>query len=92
MKTNLFIPIEAEQQAMEPDKLTLKTRQYFADLSDRIIEDTLNGKDKPNDPEKWIEYQEKSKADTLAGKNDHTFTHLQMKEYFRTGICHPLLP
>ena len=70
----------------------LKTRAYFADLCLGCIQEVLDGSVKVNDREKYFKQQIESYHNTLAGGNDHTFTHWQYANYIETGKCVALLP
>lgn len=67
-------------------------RLHFAHINQRCIDEVQSGKLRVNDPEKYIVWCQQSTADTLAGKNDHTFTFLQMAHYIQTGEMRALLP
>ena len=70
----------------------LATRQWFADNAMACIAEVESGAVKVNDPEKYFAWRKESAANSLAGKNDHTFTFMQRAHYLQTGECVALLP
>ena len=69
-----------------------QTREHFADIYRRCIEDARNGTSKPNDLPSYIKWREDAIEDTMAGRYDHSVTFRQMMHYFATGECLALLP
>jgi hypothetical protein len=67
-----------------------RTRQHFADLNRRCIEEALSGETPVNDLPRYIAWREEGIRDGLAGLSDHTFAFRQMAHYFATGECIPL--
>lgn len=76
---------------MKPETI-IKTRNHFADLCLGCIQEVLEGSVKVNDRTRYIKRQVESYHDTLAGANDHTFTHWQYANYLETGKCVAFLP
>lgn len=72
----------------------LSARQYFADLAMACLEDAKKGGVLASDYpiEKYAQDCHKDRDESLAGKNDHTFTFLQRAYYIQTGECVALLP
>lgn len=66
-------------------------REYFAKNALQCIADVQNGTVRVNDPDAYFAYCRQRHDDTLAGKNDHTFTLRQYAYYLQTGVCVPLL-
>lgn len=64
-----------------------RTREHFADISRRCIEDAQAGRTHVNDLSSYVIYHEQAIADTRAGAYDHTFAFRQMAHYFDTGHC-----
>lgn len=73
------------------EQTILETRQHFADISARCIEDAKNGKFHVNDLESFIEWQENLAIEALTGKDDHTVTFIQRALWIQTGESIPLL-
>lgn len=69
----------------------LKTRQYYADNAEACIAEAVSGEVRVNDLPSYIIRCEQRGADSLAGKNDHTFTFIQMAWYIQSGECVSLL-
>jgi hypothetical protein len=69
-----------------------RTREHFADIHRRCIADVVAGRQRVNNPESYIAWQDKAITETLAGKNDHTATFLQRAYWLQTGECVALLP
>lgn len=74
------------------DSATLATREYFAGLYRRCIADAVSGETRVNDLAAYVADTEERLADTLSGKDDHTFTFQQQRHYLMTGECVALLP
>lgn len=70
----------------------LATRQYYADLALRCIEDAKTGVTRVNDLDKYIAWEMELHDRALSGKSDHTFTFWQHAVWIQTGECHALLP
>ena len=77
---------------MIDEQAIIETRAHFADLCLRCIEDAQTGETRVNDLDRYVEQQTRSRIATLAGENDHTFTHRQYAHYLQTGVCVALLP
>lgn len=70
----------------------IAARQWFADNAQACIDEVTSGAVRVNDPETYFEWRRQSAADSLAGKNDHTFTFMQRAHYIQTGESVALLP
>jgi hypothetical protein len=68
-----------------------RTREHFAALHARCIEEAKSGEVFVNDLPSYITWQEGLAADSLAGKNDGTFTFWQMATYIEIGVCVPFI-
>jgi hypothetical protein len=66
------------------------TREHFADIGRRCIEGATAGEFFVNDLSSYVAGEREKIADSLAGKNDHTFTFLQRAHWIQTGECLPL--
>lgn len=69
----------------------LATRQHFAEICDRCVEQAISGKVRVNDLDKYIQCENRQKARFLAGDSDNTFTFQQRAVWLQTGVCHALL-
>jgi hypothetical protein len=72
-------------------ELIVKTREHFAEIERKCIEEAISGKVRVNDLPRYIEWCEQNIVDHLAGKNDHTFTFRQYAHWLKTGDCVPFL-
>lgn len=70
----------------------LATRKHFAANAIACIAEAESGAVKVNNPESYREWQLQLAADSLAGKNDHTFTFRQRAWWIQTGEMVALLP
>lgn len=70
----------------------LKARTHFANLSMKCIEEAKSGSVKVNDLDAYVAWNERQITESLEGKWDHTFTHLQYAYYLQTGESIALLP
>lgn len=69
----------------------LATRQHFADLALRCIDEAESGVVKVNDLPSYVAWMRQGAVDSLAGCSDHTFTFRQYAHYLETGVCVGLL-
>lgn len=84
----IFNGVEITQESV------IATRQHFADISQRRIDEALDGTSPPASHVNIGDYVimlEQQKAADLAGANDHTFTFVQRAYWIQTGECVALL-
>lgn len=77
---------------MITQETVIKTRQWFAENAQACIDEAISGKVCVNDLPLYVKQMEKRKAESISGKNDHTFTFRQKAVYIQTGEYHALLP
>lgn len=75
---------------MHPD-LIQRTRDLLIAEAQAVIDATLSGQDRPNNPEKWIAYWQRHIEDVREGRADRTFYFRQRAHYLDTGECVPVL-
>lgn len=73
------------------EEIINKTREHFAVIHRRCIDNVRNGTKVVNNPESYIAWRETAIKDGLAGKYDHTLSFQQMAHYLETGECVSLL-
>jgi hypothetical protein len=75
---------------MHPD-LIQRTRALLIAEAQAVIDATLSGQDKPNNPAEWIAYWQRHIDDVQQGRADKTFCFQQKTHYLDTGECVPFL-
>lgn len=73
------------------EQTIIATRQHFADMQERCIDDAEDGITAVNDLPSYIARCEEERRAFLAGEYDHTFTFRQHAHYLQTGECLGLL-
>lgn len=81
-----FAGVELTQESI------IAARQWFHDNALACISEVESGAVKVNDPAEYFAWRKQQAADSLAGKNDHTFALLQKAHYIQTGECIAFLP
>jgi hypothetical protein len=72
-------------------ELIQRTRALLIAEAQAVIDATLSGQDRPNNPEKWIAYWQRHIDDVREGRADKTFFFRQQAHYLDTGECVPFL-
>jgi hypothetical protein len=72
-------------------KTVQATREWFAQNGRDCIEGATAGKWHVNDLSRYVEWQNRRIAASLAGEYDHTLTFVQRALYIQTGVSVPLL-
>ena len=81
-----FNNVELSAESMQ------KAREWYAENALACIAEVENGSVRVNDKEAYFSSCMQRHADSLAGKNDHTFAFLQRAYYIQTGESVALLP
>jgi len=72
------------------DETIQLTRDWFSQNARNVVSNTTIGKDKPNEPDRWIAYWRQREQDVINGKFDHSIAFIQRAIFIQTGGSVPM--